>query len=44
MANSDSYFNPVFMNLELLKAGDVELNPGDLGNDTPKLVLPNRGL
>ena len=43
-ANGDSSFNPAFINLELLKAGDVELNPGDDGNDTPKLVLPNRGL
>lgn len=43
-ANGDSSFNPEFINLELLKAGDVELNPGDDGNDTPKLVLPNRGL
>ena len=36
--NSDSSFNPVFTNLELLKAGDGELNPRDDGNDTPKLV------
>ena len=43
-ANGDSSFNLVFTNLELLKAGDVELNKGDDGNDIPKLVLPNRGL
>ena len=43
-ANGDSSFNPAFINLELLKAGDAELNPGDDGNDIPKLVLPNRGL
>lgn len=34
----------MFINLELLKAGDVELNQGDDGNDAPRLVLPNRGL
>ena len=43
-ANGNSSFNPIFINLELLKAGDVELNPGDDGNDTPKVVLPNIGL
>lgn len=42
-ANGDSSFNPAFINLELLKAGDVKLNPGDDGNDTPTLVRP-RGL
>ena len=42
--DSASSFNPVFINLELLKAGDVELNPGDDGNITLKLILPNRGL
>ena len=43
-ANGDSSFNPAFINLELLKAGDVELNRRDDGNDAPRLVLPNRGL
>ena len=43
-ANGDSSFNPVFINLELLKAGDVEVKPGDDRNDLQKLFLPNRGL
>ena len=43
-ANGDSSFNPTLITLELLKAGDVEPNPGDGSRASPLVILPGRGL
>ena len=42
--HGDSAFNPVVVSLELLRAGDVERNPGDTTTSQTQIELPNKGL